>query len=193
MFYGNIREEDEDTNRKKIGDSLFYLGLIALVIGAIIVKSKDENGGPRSLFGYSAFLVLTSSMEDVLPKDSFVITKMVDPSSLEIGDDITYLYEKGTTITHRIVEITEQDEKTGTRSFRTKGTMNEQMDYERIYPQNIIGKVVYHNYSIGHMIKQIGEYWYIVVTLLILCAGFYRSLRIAFSKTEQEVPKKKTE
>lgn len=165
---------------------MFYLGLIVLVVGAILIKSKDENGGPRSLFGYSAFIVLTSSMEDVLPKDSFVITKMVEPDTLKIGDDITYLYEAGTTITHRIIEIIEKDEKTGTRSFRTKGTMNEQMDREIIYPQNIVGKVVYQNYKVGHGLKVVGENWYIVCTLFILCIGFYRSSRILFGKTDEE-------
>lgn len=187
----NTREEDGDTNRKKIGDSLFYLGLIVLVLGVLFIKSKDENDGPRSLFGYSAFLVLTSSMEDVLPKDSFVITKMVDPNTLKIGDDITYLYQKGTTITHRIVEITEHDKQTGIRSFRTKGTMNEQIDDKRVHAQNIVGKVIYHNYQIGYILIIMRKNWYIAVTLVILCIGFYRSLRIVFSKTEQKDEKVK--
>lgn len=156
------------------------------MIGAFFIKGKNTDDGPRSLFGYSVFLVLTSSMEDTLPKNSFVITKNVKTDTLNIGDDITYLYQKGTTITHRIVEITELDNKTGTRSFRTKGTMNEQMDRETVYPQNIVGKVIYHNYKLGYAIKLIGENWYVVVTLIILGVGLYRSLCIIGTKTEKK-------
>lgn len=148
------------------------------------MKNKNETSGPNSIGGYCAFIVLTSSMEDTIPKDSFVLTKKVDVQTLKIGDDITYLFTPVTTVTHRIVEIMEKDPATGERSFITQGTMNEFPDEQPVYAQNIVGKVIFHNYFIGHSMKWIGEYWYILVTLGILFVGFYRSIRIAFDKTE---------
>ncbi len=158
---------------------------MALVIGAFFLKNKSETSGPRSLGGYCAFLVLTSSMEDTIPKDSFVLTKKVEANTLQIGDDITYLFTPITTVTHRIVEIREHDPATGERSFITQGTMNEFPDDQPIEPQNIVGKVIFHNHTLGRSMKWIGENWYILVTLGILFVGFYRSIRIAFDKTEE--------
>lgn len=171
-----------------IGEALFYMALIAVVIVAIMFQAKKV--GPRVVAGYSGFLVLSSSMEAEIPKDSLVITKSVDSQSLKIGDDITYLINPTTTITHRIIGITENYQESGMRAFETQGIMNEKPDEELVFPQNIVGKVIYHNYKMGRAINMLSEYWYFVVALLILLIGFYKSVRVIFEKSEETEEKK---
>ena len=106
-----------------IGNVLFYGVMLALVVGVFVLRS-GSGGAPVSFAGYTAQIVLTSSMEEVIPKGSLVISKQVDSSTLQIGDDITYLVSQTTTITHRIIGITERYEDTGQRGFQTQGVMN---------------------------------------------------------------------
>ncbi|MFQ9798453.1 MAG: hypothetical protein ACLR23_05460 [Clostridia bacterium] len=49
-----------------IGDVVFYLVLIAVVVGVLFISGKES--GPKSFAGYSAFTVLSGSMESEIPK-----------------------------------------------------------------------------------------------------------------------------
>ncbi|MFQ9798525.1 MAG: signal peptidase I [Clostridia bacterium] len=117
---------------------MFYLVLIAVVVGVLFISGKES--GPKSFAGYSAFTVLSGSMESEIPKGSLVVTKQVDPSELQIGDDITYLSNPTTTITHRIVGITENYADTGQRAFTTQGVMNSAPDKQPVPAANVVGR-----------------------------------------------------
>ena len=158
MFETNYSQIDVDeilntkqkTVRKKkhpwIGDLIFYILLFGMVIGALILKDIHKDI-PKSIAGISIFTVLTSSMENEIPKGSLVVAKYMEPSELKIGDDITFMISETTTITHRIIGIVENYEQTGQRAFETKGTMNKDKDKLPVPAVNVIGKVVYHNYT----------------------------------------------
>lgn len=178
-----IRGEPEPTVKKKrkkfawLFDVAFYLLIIAVVLGAFLIRSSS-GGKPFSFAGYSAFTVLTSSMEDVIPKGSLVITKSVDASTLQIGDDITFMSGPTSTITHRIVDIEEKYAETGARAFKTKGTMNKQED-DWVPAVNVVGKVVYHNKTIGDIANFIKTNWpYILFVVIVLGVLFYVLKRV---------------
>ncbi len=181
--------------RKKFAwvfDVLFYLLIIAIVLGAVLIRSSS--GGKPFLFaGYSAFTVLTSSMEDVIPKGSLVITKSVDANTLQIGDDITFMSGPTSTITHRIVGIEEKYGDTGERAFKTKGTMNKQED-DWIPAVNVVGKVIYHNKAIGDMANFIKINWpFILFVVIVLVVLFYVLERIFREDSPEKTTKKHTE
>ncbi|MFQ9797865.1 MAG: signal peptidase I [Clostridia bacterium] len=106
-----------------MGEVVFYGLLLLLIIAALFVRTTSD-GAPKSLAGYSGMIVLTESMQSEIPKGSLVIAQQVDPETLQIGDDITYMANQTTSVTHRIVGIIENYENTGQRAFQTQGIMN---------------------------------------------------------------------
>lgn len=196
-----IRGEPKQSDKKKrrkfawIFDVAFYLLIVAVVLGAFLVRSSS-GGKPFSFAGYSAFTVLTSSMEDVIPKGSLVITKSVDANTLQIGDDITFMSGPTSTITHRIVDIEEKYAETGERAFKTKGTMNKQED-DWVPAVNVVGKVVYHNKTIGDAANFIKTNWpfvlFVVIVLVVLFYVLKRVFREDNSDDDSKPRKKKDE
>lgn len=173
--------------KKKSGlfwDILFYAALIVFVLGVFLVKSGG-NGAPVSIFGVSIHTVLTSSMQDELPKGTLVLTLQVDPASLQIGDDITYMRDETTTITHRIVGIIENYEETGQRAFETQGTMNKEKDSLPVPAANVVGKVIFHNDVLGHIMSFLNQYWQWMLLFIFLFIGLIWALR-SWQKASKE-------
>ena len=155
---------------KIIGECVFYGLLLLLLLGAVFVRTTSD-GSPRSLAGYSGMIVLTESMQSEIPKGSLVITKTVDPQSLQIGDDITYMANQTTSVTHRIVGITENYENTGQRAFQTQGIMNREPDKQTVPAINVVGKVVFHSEVLGTVASFIGQYWPLLLFILAVAFG----------------------
>ena len=143
---------------KIIGEIVFYGLLLLLIVAALFVRTTSD-GAPKSLAGYSGMIVLTESMQSEIPKGSLVIAQQVDPETLQIGDDITYMANQTTSVTHRIIGIIEDYEGTGQRAFQTQGTMNDQPDKQLVPAINVVGKVVFHSETLGVVASFIGSYW----------------------------------
>ena len=143
---------------KIIGEVVFYGLLLLLIVAALFVRTTSD-GAPKSLAGYSGMIVLTESMQSEIPKGSLVIAQQVDPETLQIGDDITYMANQTTSVTHRIIGIIEDYEGTGQRAFQTQGTMNDQPDKQLVPAINVVGKVVFHSETLGVVASFIGSYW----------------------------------
>lgn len=147
---------------KVIRNVMFYLALVLLLVVALFVRTGNS-GAPNSLAGYCGMIVLTESMQDTIPKGSLIITKSVEPASLKIGDDITFMANRTTTLTHRIVGITESYQETGERAFETKGTMNAQPDQQPVLASNVVGKVIFHSKALGTVSNVISAYWPVIL------------------------------
>ena len=143
---------------KIIGEVVFYGLLLLLIVAALFVRTTSD-GAPKSLAGYSGMIVLTESMQSEIPKGSLVITKTVEAETLQIGDDITYMANQTTSVTHRIVGINENYENTGQRAFQTQGIMNAQPDSQPVPAVNVVGKVVFHSETLGVVASFIGSCW----------------------------------
>lgn len=182
---GGAQSEETAKEKNKIsflsffGDLLFYTFLVVFVI---VVGIWSSNGVPKTFFGYSAFTVLTGSMEDVIPRGSLIITKQVEPESLKIGDDISYLAGEKTVITHRIVGIEDNFLDTGKPGFQTQGTVNKEPDELIVPSANIIGKVIYHNHTEGKILSFLKANWplaifipFVIIVLIKVLKMIYRS------------------
>ena len=115
---------------------------------------------------YSFFTVLTTSMQDEIPKGSLILVRREDPSNLKTGDNITFMRDWKTSVTHKIIDIYENYEDTGVLGFRTKGTNNEYPDAEIVYAENIVGKVVYTLPGAGNVMAFLGENNLMVIAIL---------------------------
>ena len=128
---------------------LLFVGmfLVIYIITGKISHSKGEN----PMMGL--FTIISPSMTDTINVYDVVFTKKVDPDDLEIGDVITFYstnnYFKGTPITHRLVDIVEVP-GTG-KMFVTKGDANKKADAEKVYPENVLGKVIFKIPQLGRV------------------------------------------
>jgi signal peptidase I len=154
-----------------------------------VYYSNSTSGKPVVLLGFSAMNVLSPSMESVYPVGSVVIVRKVDAKSLEVGNDITYMKDPTTTVTHRIQEIIEDYEGSGARGFRTYGVDNTSPDAEVVHATNIVGKVVANIPKAGLIVEYISDnilVLFIIFGLLILLSFLIRGLL-----KPQDEPRKK--
>jgi signal peptidase len=182
-----FESQREETIKKSVWASrasgaFFYL-ILLIVVGTLFFSYGDNNA-PRSFFGYAMMRVLSPSMQDVLPKDSLIITREVDPAALQVGDDISFLKNASTTLTHRIIAIDENYADSGKRGFQTQGTMNTYPDKDVVPAHNLVGKVIFNNLFLGIALGFIRQYTLWIVFFAALVAGLAMSLRVAFSKDE---------
>lgn len=168
-----IEQPVKKRRRFDIGGFLFYGVLIGIVLAVYFFGDKGGNQ-PRTLFGYSIYTVLTGSMRSEIPEGSLVITKYTIPDQIKVGDDITYLREDFSTITHRVIEIHENYNDSGVRGFRTKGIDNPMADTKIVHPDNILGVVVFHVPVTGAFFDYVKQKpLLIVLTGVILIALVY--------------------
>jgi len=141
---------------------------------------------PVSLAGDTLYEpVYTGSMEPAIPVGGLVVIKPVDPETLREGDIICFRLSESTSVTHRIINVTDE-------GFTTKGDANEDPDQGIVEKENVIGKVIF-------IVPFIGYLGYFVRTpigfilLIILPAGLIIIMElgnIAKGLRKQEQPSK---
>lgn len=77
-------------------------------------------------------------MEPVYHVGSVVYVVDADPTELEVGDPLTYRMMSGTVVTHRIIEVI-NDEDGSSPSFVTKGDANDIPDGSAVPASAVIG------------------------------------------------------
>ena len=143
---------------------------VLLVIFVILVQRIFNNR--VSIGSYRMFTVVTGSMEPVYNVGEVVISKEVDPSTINEGDDVVYLGEKNDfkdkIVTHRVIKIENKD---GEYYFTTKGVNNDYSD-PVISSNQIYGKVVYKpvvlSFLSGILNTKLGFYLLIFVPVAFL-------------------------
>lgn len=88
--------------------------------------------------------VFTGSMEPAVPVGSVAVIKPVDPNTLQKGDIICFRLSGSQSITHRIINITNE-------GFITKGDANEDPDTWTVRKENVIGKLIFFIPYIGYI------------------------------------------
>ena len=120
---------------KKIWNTVSTVLVVLIVILAILLA------GVR-LVGLKPFVVLSGSMEPEYPTGSLIYVKKVDPFTLKEKDVITFMLNKDTVATHRVVGIVPDDEDPAVIRFRTKGDANDFEDGTLVHYRNVIGTPV---------------------------------------------------
>jgi len=121
-----------------------YLGTVFLVL--IMVMAAFVLITPR--FGWRIDTAVSNSMLPTLKAGDIVITQPIDPTSIKVGDIITYGSPiDGKVVTHRVVEIRGHSRLL----FQTKGDANEDPDPYAVPPENIVGKVWFHIPLFGYV------------------------------------------
>lgn len=139
------------------------------------------------------FTVATGSMVPMYNIGDVLLCKEVDPSTLKVGDDITYMGMKGSfkdkLITHRIIKIAQNENKE--YIFQTQGIATTSPD-PSIKQDQIYGKIVTEIEILSWIYKQVtttGGFILVVVTPIL----FIIASEILTSKLEKISEKKRLE
>jgi len=138
-----------------VSDIIFYTVIIVTVIVALV--SNGQSADSFRVFGYSGYKVVTNSMQREIPQGSLVIVKVVEPGTIQVGDDITFIRADNAIITHRVISIIENYENSGARAFRTQGIENTEPDAEFVFADNVIGVVRYTIPKMGLVLSWIAD------------------------------------
>lgn len=121
------------------------------------------------LIGLVPYTVLSGSMEPNYHVGSLVYVRDTDPLTMQKDDPVTYRMEGGTVVTHRIVEVLEDE---AGRKYRTKGDANNTPDGVLLTPDRIIGKPLFTIPLLGYVSFFVqnppGSYATIAICALIL-------------------------
>lgn len=173
-----------------------FVSVVVIVVSLYMLLTVvlTRSGEAPNIFGYSAFRVLTGSMEPEIPQDSLVVTKKVDPSQIQPDDVISYYSTdpelKGAVNTHRVISV-EQDG--GSYQYTTRGDANALADEYPATEDKLVGKVVFVSYPLGVAVNflssPLGFVALIIIPLaVILIGGVYRTISSArkIMKEEEE-------
>ena len=133
--------EKENKSEGKVYKVLNIALTVVLLILAGLVSYMmicAAHGKAVTLFGRSVLQVETGSMEPSLQVGDFIVIESADPSTLQVGDIISYYSEQsdiyGMLVTHRIKEIDENG------NFITLGDANPVQDTLPVRPDQILGR-----------------------------------------------------
>ncbi len=146
-FKSNSNSQKRDPKNEKkhhfsITNIIGILLCIILLPGFIIATSLFINSLihrdiPPSCFGYTPLIVETGSMSPVFNEnDVILIQNSDDKKSFIVGDIICY-HSGDVYVTHRIKEVTTDDN--GTTIYFTQGDANNALDNDPVYQNQILG------------------------------------------------------
>ena len=135
-----LKTKKQKNKTSIFGIILCLILLPILVINVVlIIKSFANPNEVPSLGKMVPMVVLTDSMYPEIKSGDLIILNKVNAKDLKVGDIITFFNPNGNgsaTITHRITEITEVNNKL---SFKTKGDANNTVDRSAVFEDAVIG------------------------------------------------------
>lgn len=158
---------------KIIGNILYYMLVVLVLLILLVVLLQRVTHNSASIGGIRIFNIVTESMVPEYKVGDILISKSIDPSKIEIGDDVVYMGEvgsfQGKIITHRVIDI----EKDGDNyKFHTKGIANEYEDPAVVSEDQIYGTIIYKTHILSFISKIInnlyGFYFLIFIPLAVL-------------------------
>ena len=126
---------------KKIIGIIWWVLIIGLALLMISIIGAKLRGEVPKIAGYSIMKIISGSMEDEIPEDSYILIREIDPDRVREGDIITFYSSDymiyGLPNTHRVVEppiVTD-----GGLEFVTKGDANPINDKVTAKGEDLIG------------------------------------------------------
>lgn len=125
---------------KKVWSIVSTVLVVVLVLGAVFLM------GSR-LMGYRVYTVISGSMEPDISVGDLVYVKPVDPSTIQVGDDITFVLNEDLVVaTHRVIRIDAEK-----KHIYTKGIANEIADTDPVHFKNVLGVVQFNIPLLGYV------------------------------------------
>lgn len=175
---------------------LIAIFLLYYFISTKLYAEKGEKFKPQ----IGLYTILTGSMEpNINPYDVIVDWAILKPTDIKIGDVITFVstssLTKGMTITHRVINI--KEDQNG-YSYQTKGDANLSPDTAYVPFANIKGKVLFRIPQLGRLQSFLATKggWLIIVVipaLIVIITDMLKVFRLVSSKGKVDDLKRKEE
>ncbi|MDO5411521.1 MAG: signal peptidase I [Lachnospiraceae bacterium] len=151
-------------------------GITTVLVAAVVVVAVLLTG--VRLVGLTPYAILSGSMEPEYPVGALIYVKKVDPLSIEVGDNITFVLNEDLVVaTHQVYEINPDKQ-----CFYTQGIANKDADGNIIHDgspvhfNNLIGKPIFcipgMGYFADYVTKPPGMYLAASAALIILLMTF---------------------
>ena len=122
---------------------------ILFISGVILVNSYIKPDEIPSFFGWKPFIVLSGSMETQIMTGDVVVVKEIDTKELKENDIVAFKDTDNIVITHRIIEIIEDEN--GSTEYKTKGDNNNDEDNGYVKPEQIEGIYKFRIGKLGNL------------------------------------------
>ncbi|MFD3260352.1 signal peptidase I SipW [Paenibacillus lentus] len=171
----------------------YVLVLVCIAVIGSILMSKITGGEP-SFYGYKLKTVLSGSMEPTIQTGSVIAISpreaAADMNRFEVGDIITFRADEQRLITHRIIEV-RNNEAGDTPLYRTQGDNNHAPDSALVSPNHIVGvytgfTIPYAGYFLSFAGTKTGSIVLLIVPGLLLFLYGVFSLWKVISRLEQQ-------
>ena len=113
--------------------------LLIIYIGITVFQSSKNPGSLPSFFRYTPLTVLSNSMQPHLQSGDLILIRQVEFKDVEVNDVITFKESDTKFITHRVIDVREQNGQVG---FVTKGDNNNVEDSMIVMKDHLVGKQV---------------------------------------------------
>lgn len=166
---------------KKVWNIVSTSVVVLVVICAVFLM------GSR-LLGFQCYNVISGSMEPEYSVGDLLYVKSVDPSTIQVGDDITFILNEDLMVaTHRVVRIDAEKQH-----FYTKGLANDIEDSEPVHYNNVIGVPYFSLPLLGYVSDFIqnppGSYVAIGIGIVLLLLVFLPDMISKKKKAAAAVP-----
>lgn len=168
--------------------------IIITVVVYYIEQKQNLKKGDYTAPLFSAYVIISNSMEPNIHVNDAVVTRRVSGHSVEKGDIITFISESpisyGATITHRVVEVTQ--DSNGFYLFRTKGDNNNTEDSWLVPEDNLMGKVMFKIPKLGYLQQFLSTSygWILVIVIPSLGVIIYDFIKLG-KTVYREINKKR--
>lgn len=173
---------------KIIGNILYAIIFIIVLFILIIAILQRTTNNEITLFGYRIFVVATGSMTPKYQVGDVLVSKEVDPATIQVGDDIVYKGKEGSfkdkIVTHQVIMIEKENEN---YRIQTKGIANTKEDPE-ITQNEVIGKVIYKMGVLSLLQRAMSNNYvfYFVVFVPIVLLTFRQILKSRLDDDDEE-------
>lgn len=146
---------------------------ISLIFQAILKPNETPN-----FFGIKTYVIVSGSMQPKLNIGDIVVVKNVKENELRVGDIISFREEQSV-ITHRIIELVEEN---GKIKYKTKGDNNNTEDKRMVSIDEIEGKVIASIAYIGKIALLLQGKIALMIIIIIFYGYFIRSEKMKSKK-----------
>ena len=161
---------------------------ILIVNLTLIAKSYINEDEVPDIGGVLPMVVLTDSMYPEIESGDLIICTETEAKEVKVNDIISFFdpaSNNSSVVTHRVVEIIEQD---GKISFRTRGDNNNTDDKDLVPADNLIGVYSTSISGAGHIVMFMQSTTGLIICVvlpIILLVGYDMIRRRAYDKSKQ--------
>ena len=173
---------------KIIGNIIYTIIFIIVLFILMIAILQRTTNNEITLFGYRIFVVATGSMTPKYEVGDVLVSKEVDPATIQVGDDIVYEGKEGNfkdkIVTHQVIMIEKENDN---YRIQTKGIANTKEDPE-ITQNEVIGKVIYKMGVLSLLQRAMSNNYvfYFVVFVPIVLLTFRQVLKSRLDDDDEE-------